>query len=333
MCARSWIAPLAVCLVISPAAWAQSQPKAKENAQAIAATVNGQTIPEAALVRSLKRLPPEKMAEARLEVLNFLIDNLLIDQYLTRMPVTVDPAEVEAKVKQVVDEIKKQGSTIDQVLHELNVSQEELRTQITAQLRWEEYTAAQATDKNLREFFSGHRDMFDGSLVHARHILLAPSSNTPEASAAARDRLLAIRKSLEEQAASKLAGRGNVTAAERDKERVKLIDEGFASIAGKESACPSKQQGGDLGWFPRAGTMVEPFAKAAFALQPGQMSDIVSTQFGHHLILVTERKPGHDVKFDEVKDEVKEVFSDRLREDLCARLRPTAVIIVNSPPK
>ena len=76
----------------------------------------------------------------------------------------------------------------------------------------------------------------------------------------------------------------------REKARCKLIDDAFAEEAKKLSACPSKIQGGDVGWFDRTGVMVESFAKTAFALQPYQMSDVVQTQFGYHLILLTERR-------------------------------------------
>ena len=67
-------------------------------------------------------------------------------------------------------------------------------------------------------------------------------------------------------------------------------------------------------WFPRIGSMVEPFAKAAFAMKPFQMSEVVTTQFGYHLILVTGRKAGQPVKFADVKEEVKEVYGTKLRK-------------------
>jgi peptidyl-prolyl cis-trans isomerase C len=105
------------------------------------------------------------------------------------------------------------------------------------------------------------------------------------------------------------------------------MEEAFGEIAAKESTCPSKAQAGNLGWFPFS-SMVEGFAKAAFALKPYEMSDVVSTQFGCHLILVTDRKQGKEPKFTEVKDEVREVFVERLRENLCNQLRANAKVEV-----
>jgi peptidyl-prolyl cis-trans isomerase C len=110
------------------------------------------------------------------------------------------------------------------------------------------------------------------------------------------------------------------------------MEEAFGEFAVKESACPSKAQGGNLGWFPYS-SMVEPFAKTAFSLKPYEISDVVTTQFGHHLILVTEHKAGKEPKFDEVKMDVKEIFVERLRESLCNQLRQSAKVVMNPPAK
>jgi parvulin-like peptidyl-prolyl isomerase len=108
----------------------------------------------------------------------------------------------------------------------------------------------------------------------------------------------------------------NTDAITREKERAKAIEKAFAEAAVKNSTCPSAKDGGDLGSFPRAGAMVEPFARAAFALKPYQMSDPVATEFGYHLILAIEYKPGKEVKFEDknVKAFVQDIYGERLRD-------------------
>ena len=123
------------------------------------------------------------------------------------------------------------------------------------------------------------------------------------------------------------------TEARTGKKAAELLDRIFADVAAKESSCPSKENGGNLPWFQRAGMMVEPFARTAFALKPFQMSDVVATQFGYHLIMTIDRKPGRDVKFDDVKLIVREVYSDRLREAVIAAMKPSARIVIHPQPK
>jgi peptidyl-prolyl cis-trans isomerase C len=303
-------------------------------ATGVAAKVNGQAIPEMAVQRGLERLPPSRQTEARPELLNFLIENVLIDQFLIESGSKVEAADIDRKLTEMKDMVKKeQNKEFDKFLAEMKVTEAELRDHIAADIRWDRYCISQINDKALQELFAANKEIFDGSLVRTRHILVTAPASDPKAAAAAIEQLKAIKAQIEAVATAGVAKLAtDATADFRAKERFKLIDEAFAAAAKEKSSCPSKKEGGDVNFFPRLGPMVEPFAKAAYALKPGEMSDVVQTQFGYHLILVTDRKPGVEKKFEEVKGEVQDVFCDRLHDSLVATLKPKAKIEIMPAP-
>ena len=86
----------------------------------------------------------------------------------------------------------------------------------------------------------------------------------------------------------------------------------FAQLAQQLSTDPgSKDKGGDLGWFGR-GVMNKPFEDAAFALQPGQLSDVVQSPNGYHVIQLLERDPSRPVPADQLQTQRDKAFSDWL---------------------
>jgi parvulin-like peptidyl-prolyl isomerase len=302
-----------------------------QEAEAVAARVNGQPIAEASIRRGLKRLPAARQVEARSEILDYLVANVLIDQYLLQRSIEVAPAEVDAKLNQLREELKKAGKTFEKALADMGLSEDELKKELIADLRWEKYADAQATDTILKDIFAKNLEMFDGTLVRARHILLKKDSGpTPELEGKIRQ----LRKQIEEAAAKespKLDAVINLQA--REQARCRILEDAFAAVARTDSMCPSKAEGGDLGWFPRAGAMVEPFARAAFALKAGEMSDVVYTSFGCHLILTTDRRPGGDTKFEDVREVVKDVYCEKLRDYLVGQLKPSAQIVITPTAK
>lgn len=294
-----------------------------------AATVNGQPIPQIAVERALERFDESERAKARAEILDFLIDNVLIDQYLAKQKIVIERQEIETRLAEIKKEIEKSGQTFEKVLTSLKMTEAEFLEQVTNDLRWEKFAETQATDERLRQMFEQHRDMFDGSMVRARHILLT-AGNDPASQDAARNQLMHWRQQIEAKAAAAMAKLPkNVDDITREEERQKQLEQAFADVAKERSACPSKRDGGDVNWFPRAGHMVEPFAKAAFALKPFEISEPVQTQFGWHLILCTGKKNGQSVKYEDVKDEVRDIFCGRLREEIAAKLRQTAQIVIH----
>ncbi|MBF8982090.1 peptidylprolyl isomerase [Lutibacter sp. B2] len=92
---------------------------------------------------------------------------------------------------------------------------------------------------------------------------------------------------------------------EKAKEVLKELKEGkdFTEAAKEYSECPSKDNDGDLGYFER-GKMVPEFEEATFQLEVGDMSELVKTQFGYHIIVVEDKKLSGLIPFEQVKDQV-----------------------------
>lgn len=143
-------------------------------------------------------------------------------------------------------------------------------------------TNAQATDQEAQAFYDSHPAVFDaGEKVKASHILV----RIPEGAAGG----------AKEEPRKK---------AEALLQRVRAKED-FAALARQSSEDPgSAKNGGDLGTFGR-GQMVPPFEQAAFALKPGEISGIVETPFGFHIIKVTGRIPARKLAFAEVKERLK----------------------------
>jgi len=149
-----------------------------------------------------------------------------------------------------------------------------------------------ATQAEIDAYVKAHPE----DQVHARHILI--SIKTPEAPS--------------EDALDKPQARAK---AEEVLKRIKA-GEDFATLAKQYSTDPgSKENGGDLGWFGK-GRMVPEFEQAALALQPGQVSDIVESPFGFHIIKVDERRSGDP---QEAAEAVAEEKGKKLIEDIVKR--------------
>ena len=146
-----------------------------------------------------------------------------------------------------------------------------------------------ATEEDQKQYYTLYKNKFSfPEQVKARHILLKFSPNISEEE----------KKKVKEKAELVL-------------ERLKK-GEDFAELATAYSEDPSSaKKGGDLGYLQK-GKMVKPFEEAAFSLKPGQLSGIVETKFGYHIIKVEEHKEAGTKPFDEVKDSIKEQVQNDL---------------------
>ncbi|MGR3317522.1 MAG: peptidylprolyl isomerase, partial [Candidatus Anammoxibacter sp.] len=134
------------------------------------------------------------------------------------------------------------------------------------------------TDKELKDFYNAQKEQ-----IKARHILFKVNASDSQEKKDAQ-----------------------LEKAEKVLKEAKNGKTDFIELAKKYSEGPSGPNGGDLGFFAR-GSMVPAFEKAAFALKPNEISGIVETPFGYHILKVEERKESSDIPpFDEVKEAIKE---------------------------
>lgn len=112
-----------------------------------------------------------------------------------------------------------------------------------------------------------------------------------------------------------------------------LAGEDFAALAKQYSEDGSADNGGDLGFFG-AGKMAPPFEQAAFSLEnPGDISELVKTRFGYHIIMLNERKPAERIPFDEVRPQIIDLLQRRMGgqvwQDKLIRMRSDTAITVD----
>ena len=170
--------------------------------------------------------------------------------------------------------------------YDANRKQFELPEQVRAEfvvLSRDELTAAAVIgDEEARKYYTSHADRYKiGETRRASHILIRVDSGAPEAAVA-----------------------GAKAKADQLLEQVRRTPADFARLAKDNSQDPgSAAKGGDLDWFSR-GAMVKAFEDVAFTLKEGQISDVVRSDFGFHIIRVTGVRPERIKPFDEVKAEI-----------------------------
>jgi peptidyl-prolyl cis-trans isomerase C len=274
--------------------------------QTLALTVNGVEITNGQIAEEVARLSrqfggmdPQQAAQMQgalnQQATENVITRILLQQQVEEEGIEVTQDEIDARMAEIranlgseeelSNRLAMMGMTVEML-------EDEMWTGLAVEKLINEHApVAEVTDTDVSAYYDENPGQFQQpERIKASHILIKSDPNDSDA----------MKKLALEEAES-------VAAKLRE-------GESFAQLAREYSACPSSQKGGDLGFFQR-GQMVKPFEDAAFALDVGEVSGVVETQFGYHIIKVTDREEGRTIPLDEVKGQVKTMLDGRRQQE------------------
>lgn len=218
----------------------------------------------------------EAPATDLMHVLNRLIDRCLLFHEAQEQGVLIDEDEFDTALLERLSDLDSEGRDYPGSVEEAALLEKTIRRQllIRKHIRQMCLDSRKIDDNELLSFYQDQKDVFlSPELVRASHILIRRS--TPDAHQKALD----IRASIHNSKDFDVAIRDN-------------------------SQCPSNQKCGDLGYFPR-GRMIKEIENVAFKVPVGEISDVFSSPYGYHILLVTDKTEPAPVPFDEIKESLR----------------------------
>ena len=242
--------------------------------------------------RQGRQITDDQMEELKKDVLEGLIEREVLYQESQKAGIKI----ADQKVDDQVAAIKKRFPNEEEfkkALAGMGLTEEDVREQIQHGLAIRELIDQKVankvviTDEETKAYYDANPQLFNQpEEVKASHILIKVEPTADDATKAA------ARKKVEDL-------------------QQKLKDGGdFAELAKENSEGPSNARGGDLGYFKR-GQMVKPFEDVAYSMKIDEVSDLVETRFGYHLIKVSDKKPEQTLAYAEVKDKI----AQRLKQE------------------
>jgi peptidyl-prolyl cis-trans isomerase C len=278
----------------------------------IAVTVNGTNITEAELEQAMKpqldavakqaaNLPPEFMEQYKKQIkpriLNRLINEKLLIEKIRESNIEITDEEVINQIEKLISNQQEPLSLEDfkKKVAEHGLNFEDMKNDVRRRLSFEKFMDSlsegkiNVTEEDARKYYDENPKRFEiPEQIAASHILIKPEQIDPNS-----------------DDPNEAKAKAKTAALEKAQDLLKQIKDGadFAELAKANSDCPSAKDGGDLKFFPK-GQMIPPFEKAAFELELGEVSDIVETPHGYHIIKNTGHKDASVIQFDEVKNSI-----------------------------
>jgi peptidyl-prolyl cis-trans isomerase C len=285
----------------------------------VLARVNGEEIHkeeferalEGVIARAGQPVPPERRDEIYRSILDQLVAVHVLEQESRAKKIEVPEGEIEMHLGEVRKQFQSEEE-FKQALASRHTTVEALKAEARREMAVAKLVEAEVgpqinvQEQDVKAFYDGNPERFQQPEgVRASHILLRVEPGASDTQKqAAKDKASGLLKELQGGA-------------------------DFAALAKQHSQDGSGPNGGDLSFFVR-GQMVPPFEQAAFALQPGQVSDVVETEFGYHIIKVTERRAARTIPLSEAAPRIAQFLvmqqQQEKTEELISRLRAKSKI-------
>lgn len=288
---KRWIkfAAFFICIFIAFPAVAEKKKAAEINGVVI---TQGQFDKELAIhldrvLKQGRQISEDQKAGLKKEILEGLIERELLYQESQKVGIKVDDKKIDDQLAAIKKRFPGEAE-FKIALGKMNLTEDEVKTQITRGLAIRQLIEQQVTSKivvtdvETKAYYDGNPQMFkQPEQVKASHILIKVDAAATEAQKAeARNKIEAVQQ--------KIKNGGD-----------------FAELAKEYSEGPSNTRGGDLGFF-RRGQMVKPFDDAVFNMKTNEVSGIIETRFGYHIIKVYDKKPEETLAYADVKDKLNQ---------------------------
>jgi len=288
-----------------------------------AADVNGKAISYADFERQMAmfqrqvmkgqpgQLPEALMQRLKSQVIQKMVGDELLYQEAVKKGFTIDDKSVENEMTRIKGQFK-DDNQYQMQLKASGHTEENLRDQIHRQASISQLIKADIVPtidikpEEIKKYYETNMDKFRRpERVRAQHILMKTAEgDSEEKKAEAKKKLKELHKRI-------------------------LAGEDFGALAKEHSQGPSNVRGGDLGFFTK-GRMVKSFEEVAFKLAPNEVSGIVETQFGYHLIKVLEHQAESNPPYVEVEPKIKsQLFNQQIQQRLepyVAKIREKAKV-------
>jgi peptidyl-prolyl cis-trans isomerase C len=251
-------------------------------------------------------------------VLRRLVDNIMYTNKAKALGIAITDADVNAKFEEHKNRFGGEQA-FNEYLNRTHNTVDELRSDIRENLTREKVIdqlagAVAVTDEEIRKEYEDNKARYvDPEKVRASHILI--KINKAEFLDPEKLKALSPEERQKAEEAAELKAKDKARKqAEKVLALVKKKGADFAALAKEYSEDPSKDKGGDLGFFTR-NRMAKPFSDAAFTLKPNEISGIVETRFGFHIIKAFEHQAEVQKKFEEVSDQIKQSLESRKKNE------------------